>query len=140
MHIIKKSKVLPHNKKDLFEVVIAIEKYPEFLPYCQGAKIIEAKEGKIIADLTVGKGVFNETFRSIVDFWEYEKITMKGSGNILSWLEGSWEFIERTENSSEVQFELNLKMKHSWMQKMFNPLFEDFFVKIMNAFKKRAKY
>ena len=56
------------KKKDLIDLVLDIEKYPEFVPFCFGAKIYENKsEGdltKIIADLTIGKGPFKDTYKS----------------------------------------------------------------------------
>ena len=60
------------KKKDLIDLVLDIEKYPEFVPFCFGAKIYENKnEGdciKIIADLTIGKGPFKDTYKSDVVF------------------------------------------------------------------------
>ena len=57
------------NKKNLINLVLDIEKYPEFVPFCYDAKIYENKnEGdltKIIADLTIGKGPFKDTLRSL---------------------------------------------------------------------------
>ena len=53
------------KKKDLINLVLDIEKYPEFVPFCFDAKIYEnKKEGeltKIIADLTIGKKPFTDT-------------------------------------------------------------------------------
>ena len=60
------------KKKDLINLVLDIEKYPEFVPFCFDAKIYENKnEGdlnKIIADLTIGKGLFKDTYKSDVVF------------------------------------------------------------------------
>ena len=60
------------KKKDLIALVLDIEKYPEFVPFCFGAKIYENKnEGdltKMIADLTIGKGPFKDTYKSDVKF------------------------------------------------------------------------
>ncbi len=56
------------KKDDLIKLVLDIEKYPEFVPFCFDAKIYENKnEGdlnKIIADLTIGKGPFKDTYKS----------------------------------------------------------------------------
>ena len=58
------------KKDDLINLVLDIEKYPDFVPFCYNAKIYESKnEGdiiKIIADLTIGKGPFKETYKSNV--------------------------------------------------------------------------
>ena len=68
-------KRLIDNKKDkLIEFVLDIEKYPEFVPFCQGSKVYEKKkEGDltlIVADLTIGKGPFKETYKSKYSYIE----------------------------------------------------------------------
>ena len=64
---------LINNKKDkLIEFVLDIEKYPEFIPFCVNSKIYERNDDEktinIIADLTIGKGPFKDTFKSDVKF------------------------------------------------------------------------
>ena len=66
-------KRLIDNKKDkLIEFVLDIEKYPEFVPFCQGSKVHERKQKGdltlIVADLTIGKGPFVDTYKSDVKF------------------------------------------------------------------------
>ena len=58
------------KKEDLIDLVLDIEKYPEFVPFCHDAKIYNIKneddKTKIIADLTIGKGPFKDTYKSDV--------------------------------------------------------------------------
>ena len=58
------------NKEQLIDLVLDIEKYPDFVPFCMGAKVHERKEQGdlllIIADLTIGKGPFKDTYKSDV--------------------------------------------------------------------------
>ena len=64
-------KRLIDNRKDkLIEFVLDIEKYPEFIPFCDNSKVYERTDNgdtiNIIADLTIGKGPFKDTFKSDV--------------------------------------------------------------------------
>ena len=63
------------KKEDLIKLVLDIEKYPEFVPFCYDAKIHKTEEEKniikIIADLSIGKGPFKDTYKSDV---RYNKI------------------------------------------------------------------
>ena len=66
-------KRLIDNRKDkLIEFVLDIEKYPEFIPFCENSKIYKRNDVgniiNIIADLTIGKGPFKDTFKSDVKF------------------------------------------------------------------------
>ena len=60
------------SKKQLIDLVLDIEKYPEFVPFCLDSHVYEKiKEGDlilIVADLTIGKGPFKETYKSDVKF------------------------------------------------------------------------
>ena len=60
------------KKEQLIDLVLDIEKYPEFVPFCLGSKIYEKKDKGdqllIIADLTIGKGPFKDTYKSDVKF------------------------------------------------------------------------
>ena len=65
-------KEIPCSKENLIKMVLDIEKYPEFVPWCLGGKIHNKNDkGNIVeitADLTIGKSFFNETYKSFVIF------------------------------------------------------------------------
>ena len=60
------------KKEQLIDLVLDIEKYPQFVPFCLNSKIYEKKEKGgllfIIADLTIGKGPFKDTYKSDVQY------------------------------------------------------------------------
>ena len=60
------------NKSQLIDLVLDIEKYPIFVPFCLDSKVYEKKEKGdlilIVADLTIGKGPFTDTYKSNVQF------------------------------------------------------------------------
>ena len=64
------TKKIPCSKKNLIDMVLDIEKYPEFVPWCLGwkihTKIDKGYTVEITADLTIGKSFFNETYKSFV--------------------------------------------------------------------------
>ena len=65
-------KLIQCKKEQLIDLVLDIEKYPEFVPFCINAKVYEKKEKDnlllIIADLTIGKGPFKDTYKSDVKY------------------------------------------------------------------------
>ena len=60
------------KKEQLIDLVLDIDKYPQFVPFCLDSKIYEKKEKGdlilIVADLTIGKGPFKDTYKSDVKF------------------------------------------------------------------------
>ena len=72
-------KIIPCKKDQLVEMVLDIDKYPEFVPWCLGGKVHSRKESidlvEIKADLKVGKRIINETYTSLVHYYkEKDKI------------------------------------------------------------------
>ena len=99
------------KKKDLIDLVLDIEKYPEFVPFCFGAKIYENKnEGdltKIIADLTIGKGPFKDTYKSDVIFdRKKDSIFVKNIEGPLNHLSNNWIFVDKENGITEVTFDI----------------------------------
>ena len=70
----KVKRLINCTKEDLIKLVLNIEEYPSFIPYCLDAKIYENKIEKnvnfIVADLTIGKGPFKDTYKSDVKFFK----------------------------------------------------------------------
>tara|TARA_B100000287_G_scaffold414355_1_gene446861 strand:+ start:143 stop:598 length:456 start_codon:yes stop_codon:yes gene_type:complete len=131
------------NKKDLINLVLDIEKYPEFIPFCYGSKICERKEVdgsiKIIADLTIGKGPFKDTYKSDVLFNNQEEsIYVKNIDGPLNHLSNKWLFKQQN-NLTEVMFEIDFEIKNKFLNSMMAASFNFGLEKIADAFQKRAE-
>jgi coenzyme Q-binding protein COQ10 len=135
--VIRTKDLLNFKAKELFELVINIEDYPNFLPYCKKSTIISEEENLIIADLTIGNFLFCEKFRSNVKTEKYKKIEIESIGKMIKALNAIWLF-EDNEAGCNVTFEIKIQMKSAWMQKTLEKIFNDFFEKIIKSFEKRA--
>ncbi len=128
---------------DLINLVLDIEKYPEFVPFCHDAKIHENKnEGdlkKIIADLTIGKGPFKDTYKSDVKYnIEQDAIYVTNIDGPLKYLENNWKFHE-INNITEVTFEVDFELKNHFLNIVMTKSFQFGLDKIADAFQKRAE-
>ena len=136
-------KRLIDNRKDkLIEFVLDIEKYPEFIPFCLGSKIYERKEEEntilIIADLTIGKGSFKDTYKSDVKFNKNEDtIYVTNLDGPLKHLENKWLF-KQDGDSSEVEFHVDFELKNKILNMLMTKTFDIGLKKIADAFEKRA--
>ena len=130
------------NKEQLVNLVLDIESYPKFIPYCLDAKIYEKKEEKnlilIIADLTIGKGPFKATYKSDVRFnKDTDTIQVTNIEGPLKHLDNKWIILEKgsfTEISFDIDFEIENKFLHIVMSKSFQYGLD----KIADSFQKRA--
>ena len=104
------------SKEKLINMVLDIEKYPEFVPWCIDGKIhTKVDKGntiEIIADLTIGKSFFKETYKSFVIYDKSaDSIHATNMNGPLKNLENRWLFKEKDENS-EIEFYVNFELKN----------------------------
>ena len=102
------------SKKNLIKMVLDIEKYPEFVPWCIKGKIHSKKDThdkiEIIADLTIGKSFFNETYKSYVVYNKnLDSILVSNIEGPLKHLDNKW-FFKKKGNNSEVNFNINFEL------------------------------
>ena len=123
-------------------MVLDIEKYPEFVPWCLRGKIHDKiDKGNIIeitAELTIGKSFFSETYKSFVIYDKSkDSIDVTNVGGPLKHLENKW-FFRQTGNSSEVDFHIDFELKNKILNVLMIKTFDIGLKKIAEAFGKRA--
>jgi coenzyme Q-binding protein COQ10 len=136
-------RVINKKKDKLIEFVLDIEKYPQFIPFCLASKVYERKnEGDkilIIADLTIGKGPFSDTYKSDVRFnKKNDTINVTNIDGPLKHLQNNWKFVE-TDNTTEVYFEVDFEIKNKFLNLLMEKSFEFGLNKIADAFQQRAE-
>ena len=135
-------KKIPCSKKNLIEMVLDIEKYPEFVPWCLDSKI-HAKSDKgdtieIKADLTIGKSFFRDTYKSFVIYNKSEDlIHVTNMDGPLKHLENEW-FFKQDGDASEVEFHVDFELKNKILNVLMVKSFDLGLKKIADAFEKRA--
>ena len=131
------------KKEQLIDLVLDIEKYPQFVPFCLDSKIYERKEKGdlllIIADLTIGKGPFKDTYKSDVKFNKKEdSIYVTNIDGPLKHLENKWNFKENN-NFTEVSFDVDFELKNHFLNIVMTKSFQFGLDKIADSFQKRAE-
>jgi len=131
------------KKEQLIDLVLDIEKYPDFVPFCMDAKVHERNEQGdlllIIADLTIGKGPFKDTYKSDVKFnKKKDSIYVTNLDGPLKHLENKWQFKEENK-MTEVTFEVDFELKNDFLNIVMTKSFQFGLDKIADAFEERAK-
>ena len=134
---------IARDKQTLINFVLDIEKYPEFIPFCIDSKVYETNdEGdvkKIIADLTIGKRPFIDTYKSDVRYdKKNDSIHVTNIDGPLKHLENNWKFVEK-DNLTEVQFDVDFEIKNKFLNLIMEKSFQFGLNKIADAFQKRAE-
>ena len=136
-------KLIKCQKAQLVDLVLDIEKYPEFVPFCVNAKVYEKKEKGnlllIVADLTIGKGSFTDTYKSDVKYnRKDDSIFVTNLDGPLKHLENMWHF-KQEKNITEVSFEVDFELKNEFLNIVMTKSFQFALDKIAESFQKRAE-
>ena len=135
-------KIIPCKKKQLIEMVLDIEKYPEFVPWCIEGRIYEKNESKDLVtfkgDLKVGKSILNETFSSHVSYYkEKDKIIVTNLDGPLKHLKNEWVFKE-VNDATQLEFFIDFELKNPILNSIMKKSFELGLNKIAKSFEERA--
>ena len=131
------------KKEQLIDLVLDIEKYPTFIPYCLDSKVHEKKEQDslllIVADLTIGKGPFKDTYKSDVRYnKKKDSIYVTNLDGPLKYLKNNWYF-KQVDDITEVFFEVDFELKNKFLNIVVTKSFQYGLDKIADAFQKRAE-
>ena len=135
-------KKIPCSKKNLIEMVLDIEKYPEFVPWCLDGKIHKKNDKgdtiEIKADLTIGRSFFKETYKSFVIYNKSkDSIYVTNMDGPLKHLKNEW-FFKQIGDSSEIDFHVDFELKNKILNVLMIKTFDLGLKKIADAFEKRA--
>jgi coenzyme Q-binding protein COQ10 len=130
------------EKNQLIDLVLDIEKYPTFVPYCIDAQVHEKKDTKnfiiIIADLTIGKGPFKDTYKSNVKFnKKNNSIYVTNLDGHLKHLDNTWTF-EQHKEGTEINFDIDFEIKNKFLNILMTNSFQYGLGKIADSFQERA--
>ena len=131
------------KKEQLIDLVLDVEKYPLFVPFCLDSKVHEKKEKDnlllMIADLTIGKGPLKDTYKSDVRYNKKEdSIYVTNLDGPLKHLENRWYF-KQVNKITEVSFEVDFELKNDFLNAIMTKSFQFGLDKIADAFEKRAE-
>ena len=135
-------KIISCKKEQLVEMVLDIEKYPEFVPWCIEGRVYDKNESIDLitfnGDLKVGKSILNETFSSHVSYYkEKDAIIVTNLDGPLKHLKNEWRFKE-VNNSTQLEFFIDFELKNPILNGIMRKSFELGLNKIARAFEERA--
>jgi coenzyme Q-binding protein COQ10 len=130
---------LPYRADQLFDLVADVERYPEFLPWCTGARIRERKDNVIIADLLIGFRMFRERFTSKVTLIRPDRIDVSYSEGPFRYLDNHWSFEPQADGGCVIDFYVDFEFRSRLLQGLIGVLFNEAVRRMVAAFEGRAK-
>lgn len=138
MRAVDRSALVPFSTEQMFELVREIDAYPEFLPWCTGARVIEETAAEQRASVSLGLGALNTEFTTRNQLERPERIGMQLESGPFSTLSGSWTFEAIGEDGCEVSLRLQFEFSSTVQDVLFGAAFEHVCNELVSAFVARA--
>ncbi len=132
-------RILPHTPDQMFDLVADVGRYPEFLPWCVGARVRSRTENLLVADLIIGFKGIRESFTSHVSLNRDSMIIqVKYQEGPFKYLNNNWKFDNYDSEKCALDFFVDFEFKSRVMEKLIEMLFSEAVRRMVGAFEKRA--
>ncbi|MSO70745.1 MAG: type II toxin-antitoxin system RatA family toxin [Alphaproteobacteria bacterium] len=138
MPIHSERRALGFTPEQLFSLVADVERYPEFLPWCLGARVLERRKNVLTADLIIGFKLIHECYRSRIELTEPERIDVTFIAGPLKRLENQWLFKRQADGGTMVDFMIDYEFRSRVFQAMIGGMFGEATHRMVGAFETRA--
>ena len=131
-------RLLPFTPEQMFDLVMDIERYPEFLPWCMATRIRERDGDTLIADMVIGFKVFREKFTTTVTPESSRRVDVAYSDGPFKFLNNHWVFEPEGEDGCSVDFFVDFEFRSKIFEKAIGAVFNEAVQRMISAFEKRA--
>ena len=131
-------RVVAYHPEQLFDLVADVGKYPEFLPWCVGAKVRSRTQTEQVVDLTIGFGPFRESFTSRVTMDRPHLVRVRYEHGPFRYLNNQWQFLDDP-GGCQVKFFVDFEFRSRLLQAAIGAVFNEAVKRMINAFLKRAR-
>jgi coenzyme Q-binding protein COQ10 len=130
--------IVPYTPEQLFDLVADVGSYPQFLPWCVGARVRSRTATHLVSDLTIGFGPFRESFTSRVTLDRPKRVTVKYENGPFRYLNNQWDFAPHA-TGTEVAFFVEFEFRSRILRAAIGVVFNEAVRRMVNAFRKRAR-
>jgi coenzyme Q-binding protein COQ10 len=132
-------RLLAYSQAQMFDLVADIDKYPEFLPWCVGARIRRREGNEVVADLAIGFKMYRERFTSHVVLTRPDRIHVTYSDGPFRYLNNEWRFTPTDDGGCLIDFYVDFEFKSKLLQHVIEMLFNEAVKRMVAAFEARAR-
>lgn len=141
MKTIEKSILVLHSAQQMFDLVSAVDRYAEFLPWCSSARIVSLHDDGMTAEIGMAYGKLTQSFTTRNTHIEGREIHLKLVKGPFSQLEGTWRFTPvgaEQDNACKTEFSIAYATENTILGKLIAPFFDKIAASLVDAFYNRA--
>jgi coenzyme Q-binding protein COQ10 len=143
MHQITIERIVPFSAKEMFDLIMDVESYPEFLPWCKDAKVLKKDcDTEVIADLDISFKSIHKAYTSRITINHISKseseVFVRAIEGPFKKLETYWHFKDVGDKKSKVYFDIDFEFHSKLLSSMLNFIFKKAKMKMVESFEERA--
>jgi ribosome-associated toxin RatA of RatAB toxin-antitoxin module len=142
MKTVHKSVLIWYSAEEMFALVTDVARYPEFLPWCDRASVVENDDSGMKAEIGIAFSGIHQTFTTRNEHVPGREVRMKLLDGPFSRLDGQWKFIPlggERQRACKVELELHYGFSNSTLATLVGPVFDKIAGSMVDAFVKRAE-
>ena len=139
MKTITRNALVPYSAQRMFDLVADVDHYPEFLPWCGGARILEQSGQRQVATVTIAFKGIRQSFTTENTLEAPTRIVLNLRDGPFTHLDGEWRFKVLREDACRIDFNLSYEMRSGLLAKVLGPVFSQIAQTMVDAFVKRAE-
>jgi len=148
MKHVRRSVLLWYSPREMYELVTAVEDYPEFLPWCARAQVLERHDDGMTARLTLAKGGLQHAFTTRNEHVDGTQVRVALVDGPFSELKGDWQFlpVSRTPGVADadatacrIEFEMRYAFSNPALEALVSPVFDRIANSLVDSFVARAE-
>ncbi|MDN6321690.1 MAG: type II toxin-antitoxin system RatA family toxin [Halomonas sp.] len=138
MPTVNRSALVRHTPQKMFDLVNDFERYPEFLPGCRQARLVEQDEVHLIGEMTLGRAGVEQAITTRNDLFAPERIELSLVKGPFKRLKGRWLFTPMGDNACKVSLEMEFEFANRLLGMAFGKIFQQIAGQLVDAFTRRA--
>jgi len=139
LQTVSRSALVPYAAGEMYALVVDVEEYPSFLPWCRSARILEPGEGSVEARLEIGRGPLRKTFTTRNAMTRDSRIDIELIDGPFKHLQGCWQFVALDDAGCRILLDLEFELANALLRRTLGPIFSEIANTMVEAFCRRAR-
>lgn len=145
MKHVKKSVLLWYSPAEMYQLVTDVPRYPDFLPWCERAEVLEAHDSGMTARIGLAYAGVRHAFTTRNRHQPGRQVLVQLVDGPFSLLEGSWDFIPLgrpgadTPAACRIEFDLRYAFSSRPLEAVLSPVFDRVANTFVDSFVSRAE-
>lgn len=135
---VNKSAIVPYTPEQMYELVVDVDSYPEFLPWCSASRLLSRDETELCGELEVARIGIHQKFSTINRLYPFERIDLNLREGPFKKLHGGWRFTPLGDAACKVELSLEFEFSGKLINAAFGKAFSHIANTLVGVFCKRA--